>query len=72
MGATRLKNVAGHKRGQATDQELEAPPKKHRDKPSSRTNLAGCGSETGVGCGHLIPPTVDVNPKTMGAIVASS
>ena len=58
--------MPGRKRGQATDQEVtpwarqpRRHQKKHRDKPSSHTNLVGCGGETEwdipkVGCGSLI------------------
>ena len=45
-------------RSSPRDETAEAPPKKHRDKPSSHTNWAGGGGETEwditkVGCGNL-------------------
>ena len=53
VGATGLQEVAGlhestraQTRSSPPGETAEEPPEKHRDKPSSHTNLAGCGGET--------------------------
>ena len=48
-----------HTRSSPPGETAEAPPRKHRDKPSSHTNLAGCGGDTErdilkVCCGKLV------------------
>ena len=45
-GLRRERQAPGRPETSKRQQAAEAPPKKHRDKPSSHTNVAGSGGET--------------------------